>query len=127
MTVKVYYEFPFTRKNGTINYLEAVLHVDGEIDNDSFDYAGTHCTHGQSGTCHLPDYFRADGDINIDSSHTKWERRIIRKMLKNRKHLEKIWEKAEERGMEQYQEDKDAWLDAKAEYEYENRRELMDF
>lgn len=27
-----------------------------EIENDSFDYAGTHCTHGQAGTCHLPDY-----------------------------------------------------------------------
>lgn len=30
------------------------------IDNDSFDYAGTHCTHGQSGTHHLPDYCRAE-------------------------------------------------------------------
>ena len=27
-----------------------------DIQNDSFDYAGTHCTHGQAGTCHLPDY-----------------------------------------------------------------------
>jgi hypothetical protein len=34
------------------------LHGEGYwgIDNDSFDYAGTHCTHGQSGTHHLPDY-----------------------------------------------------------------------
>ena len=31
-----------------------------DIDNDSFDYAGTHCTHGQSGTEHLPDYLRAE-------------------------------------------------------------------
>ena len=28
--------------------------------NDSFDYSGTHCTHGQAGTHRLPSYYISD-------------------------------------------------------------------
>ena len=47
-----------------IEYKEQELTVSGtcewSIENDSFDYAGTHCTHGQSGTHELPDYCVAE-------------------------------------------------------------------
>ena len=37
-----------------------LFYIEGEafwiIEDDSFDYAGTHCTNGQSGTCELPPY-----------------------------------------------------------------------
>ena len=42
------------------------------IDNDSFDYAGTHCTHGQSGTCHLPDYAVVQ-DCSLDQINIYFE------------------------------------------------------
>jgi len=35
------------------------------IENDSFDYAGTHCTGGRSGTHHLPDYAEIQ-DFSLD-------------------------------------------------------------
>jgi len=49
-----------------------LFYVEGEasweIENDSFDYAGTHCTHGQSGTCRLPDYASVqDIDLSLVS------------------------------------------------------------
>ena len=43
-----------------------------DIDNDSFDYAGTHCTHGQSGTCHLPDYAVVQ-DCSLDQINIYFE------------------------------------------------------
>ena len=42
------------------------------IENDSFDYAGTHCTHGQSGTCHLPDYAVIQ-EISLDQINVYFE------------------------------------------------------
>ena len=35
------------------------------IDNDSFDYAGTHCSYGKGGTCELPDYAQVE-DCSVD-------------------------------------------------------------
>ena len=42
------------------------------IENDSFDYAGTHCTHGQAGTCHLPDYAKIE-DVSVDFAEIERE------------------------------------------------------
>lgn len=44
---------------------------EASVDNDSFDYAGTHCTGGKSGTHELPDYLTINGvfiDTVIDSN-----------------------------------------------------------
>jgi len=44
---------------------------EASVDNDSFDYAGTHCTGGKSGTHELPDYLTITGvfiDTVIDSN-----------------------------------------------------------
>ena len=52
----------------------ATLEGDGmwSVENDSFDYAGTHCTWGQSGTHHLPDYARVD-DFSLSQVHVFFE------------------------------------------------------
>jgi len=42
------------------------------IENDSFDYAGTHCTWGQSGTHHLPDYAECQ-DFSLDQINVYFE------------------------------------------------------
>ena len=42
------------------------------IENDSFDYAGTHCTWGQSGTHHLPDYAEIQ-DFSLDQINVYFE------------------------------------------------------
>ena len=46
------------------------------IENDSFDYAGTHCTGGKGGTEHLPDYLElASISVNkITGFDDKWEK-----------------------------------------------------
>lgn len=43
-------------KNGIEYYADIEGSADWCIDNDSFDYAGTHCTGGMGGTHTLPDY-----------------------------------------------------------------------
>lgn len=43
-------------KNGTEYYVDIEGYADWCIDNDSFDYAGTHCTGGIGGTCELEDH-----------------------------------------------------------------------
>lgn len=43
-------------KNGIEYYVDIEGDADWCIDNDSFDYAGTHCTGGKGGTHTLPDY-----------------------------------------------------------------------
>lgn len=49
---------------------EAYYYVDGELGYDlqdnSFDYAGTHCTHGQSGTHDPGDSVSDDWEMRID-------------------------------------------------------------
>ena len=56
-----------------------------DIDNDSFDYAGTHCTHGQAGTCELPDYARIE-DVSVDFAE-------IERTIDGKEVVEKIsWE-----------------------------------
>lgn len=42
------------------------------IENDSFDYAGTHCTGGMSGTHHLPDYALCE-DFSLDQINVYFE------------------------------------------------------
>lgn len=42
------------------------------IENDSFDYAGTHCTGGRSGTHHLPDYAECQ-DFSLDQINVYFE------------------------------------------------------
>lgn len=42
------------------------------IENDSFDYAGTHCTGGRSGTHHLPDYALCE-DFSLDQINVYFE------------------------------------------------------
>lgn len=42
------------------------------IENDSFDYAGTHCTWGQSGTHHLPDYAEVQ-NFDLSEIHLYFE------------------------------------------------------
>tara|TARA_B100002019_G_scaffold279237_1_gene280899 strand:- start:49 stop:486 length:438 start_codon:yes stop_codon:yes gene_type:complete len=42
------------------------------IENDSFDYAGTHCTGGMSGTHHLPDYAECQ-DFSLDQINLYFE------------------------------------------------------
>ena len=50
----------------TVNVLyeehDIIVHgvCEWSVENDSFDYAGTHCTGGQSGTHELPDYCQAE-------------------------------------------------------------------
>ena len=48
-------EFEFS-KDGRDYHCNLYGNATWDIQNDTFDYAGTHCTHGQAGTCHLPDY-----------------------------------------------------------------------
>ena len=56
-----------------------------DIDNDSFDYAGTHCTHGQAGTCNLPDYARLES-VSVDFAE-------IERTIDGKEVVEKIsWE-----------------------------------
>ena len=50
--------------------------------NDSFDYAGTHCTGGVGGTCQLPDYATMEDEPEYDQSkYTLSENKIISKWL----------------------------------------------
>ena len=65
-------EFEFDSKQkymGVIPVRKYYASLQGEaqwsVENDSFDYAGTHCTWGQSGTHHLPDYATID-DFSLD-------------------------------------------------------------
>ena len=71
------------------NHDDLYLIVEGtaywDIDNDSFDYAGTHCTHGQAGTCELPDYAKI-GDVSVDFAE-------IERTINGKEVVEKIsWE-----------------------------------
>jgi hypothetical protein len=52
------------------DYDELVVEIDGNPrwENDSFDYAGTHCTGGRSGTHHLPSYTILDEDVEWDKT-----------------------------------------------------------
>ena len=77
--------------------------VEGEakwdIENDSFDYAGTHCTGGMSGTCELPDYAVVEeisiGFVMIEKTTDSGEEVIKYTWKKNKdkvKEFEEIWE-----------------------------------
>lgn len=89
------------------------------IENDSFDYAGTHCTWGQSGTHHLPDYAEIQ-NFGLDEIHlyfevydeyTKsWfeaERKFLWKHSKDRRFIKRFQSDYEDEIMEmlQHQED----------------------
>lgn len=58
-------------------YLEVELEGEPHWENDSFDYAGTHATHGQSGTHHLPSYTILDSDVEWDKTLYTSEQNII--------------------------------------------------
>jgi len=101
-------------------YATLVGDAQWSIENDSFDYAGTHCTWGQSGTHHLPDYASCQDfslyQINLyfevyDREIGAWfeaERKFIWKSKKDRAFIRKFksdnWYKITE--MLQNQEDK---------------------
>ena len=61
-------EFLFS-ENGKDYYCSLHGNANWDVNNDSFDYAGTHCTHGKSGTHHLPDYAEINelslGEIHV--------------------------------------------------------------
>ena len=80
------------------NHDDLYLIVEGtaywDIDNDSFDYAGTHCTHGQAGTCELPDYAKI-GDVSVDFAE-------IERTINGKEVVEKIsWQNKE--GMKEFE------------------------
>lgn len=108
-----YFEFEFEVEDDKAHYLFYVEgHGEWDIDNDSFDYAGTHCTHGQSGTCHLPDYARIE---DIDLSIVRMEidtgkKEVVKKELTWKKDSDKVLEFEKEwrdRIMEELQEQED--------------------
>ena len=72
-------EFEFDSKQkymGVVPVRKYYANLQGDaqwsVENDSFDYAGTHCTWGQSGTHHLPDYATID-DFSLDEVHVFFE------------------------------------------------------
>ena len=80
------------------NYDDLYFIVQGtaywDIDNDSFDYAGTHCTHGQAGTCNLPDYARLES-VSVDFAE-------IERTIDGKEVVEKIsWQNKE--GMKEFE------------------------
>ena len=88
------YEFEvYDEKGYYLFYVEGTAEWD--IDNDSFDYAGTHCTHGQSGTHHLPDYARIE-DISLGlvkmEIDLNGKKGIVKKELTWKKDKDKILE-----------------------------------
>ena len=99
----------------------ATLHgnANWDIDNDSFDYAGTHCTHGQSGTCHLPDYAVIQeislGQIDLyfdiyDREIGAWfqaERKFLWRFERDRAFIKKFEKEYREEIMERLQEEED--------------------
>src|SRR6056300_12844 len=72
-------EFEFDSKQkymGVVPVRKYYASLQGEaqwsIENDSFDYAGTHCTGGKSGTHHLPDYALIE-DFSLDQINMYFE------------------------------------------------------
>lgn len=120
-------EFEFDSKQkymGVVPVRKYYASLQGEaqwsIENDSFDYAGTHCTWGQSGTHHLPDYAEIQS-FGLDEIHlyfevydeyTKsWfeaERKFLWKHSKDRRFIKRFQSDYEDEIMEmlQHQEDK---------------------
>tara|TARA_B100000085_G_scaffold277668_1_gene298375 strand:- start:1180 stop:1617 length:438 start_codon:yes stop_codon:yes gene_type:complete len=89
------------------------------IENDSFDYAGTHCTWGQSGTHHLPDYAQVQ-DFSLDQINVYFEvydkeigawfeadRKFIWKHKKDRSFIQKFELDYREEIMEMLQDQED--------------------
>ena len=64
-------EFEFTKDGRDYSCL-LYGNATWDIQNDSFDYAGTHCTHGQAGTCELPDYAQIE-DISLGAVDLDFE------------------------------------------------------
>lgn len=73
------YEFEFDSKQKymgimpTRKYYASLYGIaNWSVENDSFDYAGTHCTGGRSGTHHLPNYALCE-DFSLDQVHVYFE------------------------------------------------------
>lgn len=84
--MKILFTIEFKNNEGEDDYFEVELEAHPRWDNDSFDYAGTHCTHGIAGTCKLPDYatLANNPDVTWDKSeHTDCENKLIEDFIKN--------------------------------------------
>lgn len=120
------YEFEFDSKQKYMGivpvrkyYATLIGDAQWSIENDSFDYAGTHCTGGRSGTHHLPDYaeiqsFELDEIhlyFEIYDEHTKsWfeaERKFLWKHDKDRQFIKRFQSDHEDKIMEILQDQED--------------------
>lgn len=58
-------------------YKEVEFEGDPEWQDDSFDYAPAHCTHGKRGTHHIPKYLTLEDATWDDGKYTEEENKAI--------------------------------------------------
>ncbi len=79
--MKIKSEIEFKNAEGEWDYI--LVDFEGYLTkkNDSFDYTGSHCTHGKSGTASLLDYYVL-GDVLWDKSkYTAMENSLIEQYI----------------------------------------------
>ncbi len=82
--MKIKYQIEHLPEGSNPDNLDNYIYIDVEfegypsIEDDSFDYAGTHCTGGKSGTYHLPKYVALNEAPTWDETkHTEEENKVI--------------------------------------------------
>lgn len=76
--------------NGGYEYIDVDFEAEPSIQNDSFSYSGTHCTHGRGGTCRLPDYLIVEDIIWDEEKFTPAQNRIIRAFINVKKNFDVV-------------------------------------
>ncbi len=98
--MKVTYDIEYLNQSGDYDVLEVEFEGQPEWVDDSFDYAGTHCTGGRGGTHHIPKYLSMqDSEITWNTSNFMGTQNVI---IKNWLSIESNREQLEEYFIEQF-------------------------
>ena len=98
--MKVTYDIEYLNQDGDYDVLEVEFEGQPELVDDSFDYAGTHCTGGMSGTHHIPKYLSMqDSVISWDTNAFDNQQNVI---IKDWLRVDKNVEALEEYFIEQF-------------------------
>ncbi len=89
--MKIEFTIEYEKNEGNWSFVEVEFEGNPEWQDDSFDYAGTHCTGGRSGTCVSAPYAIMDEDATWDKTkHTVEENEIIAAWLLVEKNAEEV-------------------------------------